>query len=389
MDVELRAIADVKPYEKNPRLNDPAVDAVAKSITEFGFRQPIVVDSQGIIVVGHTRLKAAKKLGMDKVPVHVASELTPEQAKAYRIADNATADRASWDLDILPLELSELDTMNVDLSTLGFSDDYLQQIMGPKEGLTDPDEVPEAPADPITKVGDLWTLGDHRLLCGDSTSEVDTATLMGGMLGHLVFTDPPYGVAYDGGTKARTKLVGDETTSLYLPACERAAVCSDAKAALYLWHAGVKGIAAAAAAAAAGYEIRCELVWNKNHFQYGSLSSQYKPKHEPCYYCFKRGKTPRWFGPTNEITVWDCDRSPKNDYHPTQKPVALAARAIANSSQTGHIVLDLFLGSGSTMIAAEQLGRRFYGIEIEPRYVDVAVQRWEKFAGKTAERTGG
>jgi DNA modification methylase len=214
-------------------------------------------------------------------------------------------------------------------------------------------------------------------MCGDSTSAEDVWRLMGEERAQMVFTDPPYGVAYDGGTTERETLQGDENTALYKPACEMSRDFSDSSAALYLWHAGVRGIAAAAAAAAAaaGYEIRCELVWNKNQAQFGALSAQYKQKHEPCYYCFKKGYTPHWFGPTNEVTVWDCDRESVNEYHPTQKPPDLAVRAISNSSEAGHLIADWFLGSGATIVACEQTARICYGMEIEPKYVAVTLQR--------------
>ncbi len=196
MNIELRSLAEIKPYERNPRINDAAVEAVARSIREFGFRQPVVVDIDGVIVAGHTRWKAAKKLGLDKVPVHVARELTPEQAKAYRIADNATADLATWDLELLPTELAELQALDVDLSLLGFGEDELAELLDPgvKPGLIDPDEVPEPPDEAITQPGDLWVMGNHRLLCGDSAAAQDVDRLLDGQQAHLVNTDPPYNV---------------------------------------------------------------------------------------------------------------------------------------------------------------------------------------------------
>lgn len=388
MKVEMRPTESVKPYEKNPRHNESAVDAVSESIRLYGFRQPIVVDMDGVIVVGHTRWKAAAKLGLKEVPVHVAEDLTPEKARAYRIADNQTATLASWDVDLLVGELDALKGLGVDLGGLGFPEQELANLMAllPGAALTDPDNVPAPPDAPVTQPGDLYILGNHRLLCGDARRIDDVSSLMGGQLAHLVFTDPPYGVDYDGGTKVRERLEGDTNTSLYTPACEMGFRFSDHQAALYLWHAGVKGIAAAAAAAAAGWEIRCEVVWNKNQAQFGALSAQYKQKHEPCYYCFKKGRAPRWFGPTNEVTVWDCDRSARNEFHPTQKPVALCHRAIGNSSQAGENVLDLFGGSGSTLIACEMMKRHAFLMELDGLYCDVIVRRWEELTGRKAER---
>lgn len=266
----------------------------------------------------------------------------------------------------------------IDMPT--FEAEFFKDAQAEAEG---EDEVPPVPVEARTKPGELWLLGDHRLLCGDSTKREDVERLMGGEKADMVFTDPPYGVSYDGGATKREKLAGDDTTELYGPACKMAFDHSSPDASLYLWHAGVKGIAAAAA----GYEIRCELIWNKNLAQFGALSAQYKQKHEPCYYCFKRGKTVNWDGPTNEVTVWDCDRSSKNEFHPTQKPVELAARAMRNHKCA--VILDLFGGSGSTLIAAEKEGRKARLVELQPAYVDVIISRWEEYSGGEARREDG
>lgn len=382
MLVEDWPLERILPYAGNPRKRSKkSIDKIAASIREFGPRQPIVVDEAGVILVGHGRRDAAAQLAMAMFPVHQALGLSQAQKTAYRIADNRTNEETEWDDEKLRLEFGSLGEL--DLTLTGFD---LRQVTtyvrgGPQAG---EDDVP-VDVEPRTKPGDLFLLGEHRLLCGDATNAADVALVMDGEFAHVVYTDPPYGVGYDGGTTVRDKLRGDENTDLYAPACKLAAKFSDAAAGLYLWHAGVKGIAAAAAAAAAGYEIRCELIWNKNLAQFGSLSSQYKQKHEPAYYCFKRKQSVRWFGPTNETTVWDCDRASKNEWHPTQKPVQLARRALVNSSERLSVCLDLFLGSGATLIACETEGRRCYGLEIEPKYCDVIVARWEKFTGKTAQ----
>ena len=377
-------LGDIKPYPGNPRKRSKAaVEKVAASIREFGVRQPIVVDEAGVILVGHTRRDAAELLKMPTFPVHQALGLSEAQKKAYRIADNRTNEETEWNPDLLALEMKDLQAMACDLSSTAFDPRELTGLIsaGQQEG---EDDVPE-PGIPVSRAGDLWIMGEHRLLCGDATKADDLARVMHASLAQCCYTDPPYGVGYDGGTTVREKLAGDENTDLYGPCCQMAYRFTDSLATIYLWHAGVKGIAAAAAAAAAGYEIRCELVWNKNLAQFGSLSAQYKQKHEPCYYCFKRGKTARWFGPTNETTVWDCERSSSNEFHPTQKPVALARRAILNSTAQRDKVLDLFLGSGATLIACETEGRACYGLEIEPRYCDIIVKRWEQFTGKQAK----
>jgi DNA modification methylase len=388
--VEMWPIDRPKDYPKNARRwSKEAVAKVAASIREFGWRQPVVVDADDVIVIGHLRRAAGKHIGLAECPVHVARDLSPAKVRALRLADNRTAQEATWDMETLATEFGELKAMDFDLSMTAFDSRELDALLlkpNPAE-----DDIPPTPEVPTTRLGDLWEMGGHRLLCGDATDAASVARLMDGKLADLVFTDPPYGVGYDGGTVVRERLKGDENTSLYAPCCDMAARYSKSGAAFYLWHAGVKGIAAAAAAAAAaaGYAIRCEIVWNKNLAQFGSLSAQYKQKHEPCYYCFKRGYSPKWYGPTNEVTVWDCDRSKVNDLHPTQKPVAIARRAIVNSSKLGHIVLDLFGGSGCTLVAADQSKRVCFMVELESKYCDVIIIRWQNLTGKIAVLADG
>jgi DNA modification methylase len=223
--------------------------------------------------------------------------------------------------------------------------------------------------------GDLFAIGDHRLLCGDSTDTGDVARLMGGERAKLVYTDPPYGVGYDGGTKVREKLTGDQDAGIYALFLPLLRDYTDERAPLYLWYADPVSVPVLAAFVSCGFECRAVIVWNKNLAQFGALSAQYKQKHEPCWYAHHKGIAPYWYGPTNEVTVWDEDRSASNEYHSTQKPPALAERAMRNSSVEGDIVLDCFLGGGSTMVAAEQTGRRCYGIEIEPKYCAVILER--------------
>ncbi len=371
---------------------------VVDALHQVGAARSIVIDEDNVILAGNGVTEAAAEAGITRVRVIEAdgqeviavrrTGLTAAQKRALAMFDNRAGELAEWNVDQLKADLEA----GLDLKPW-FSDEELAKLKGmavePHGGLTDPDDVPEVRATDIV-AGDLFDLGPHRLLCGDSTDPASLERLMGGDLAHCVYTDPPYGVGYDGGTKVRAKLAGDETTSLYAPACFMAAKFSDDAAALYLWHAGVKGIAAAAAAAAAaaGYEIRCELVWNKNQAQFGALSAQYKQKHEPAYYCFKKGKVARWFGPTNEITVWDCDRAKANTFHPTQKPTELAVRALNNSTASGNMVLDLFLGSGATLIGAGQIGRACRGIELAPEYCQVIIDRWEAFTGQRAQKVG-
>jgi len=376
-------ISDVRVDPGNVRAHSERnLEAIKTSLLKFGQRKPIVVGRDDIVQAGNGTVAAARALGWERVAV-VRSPLKGSEATAYSIADNRTSELAEWDESALAKALGSLKNEDgIDELATGFNEKEIERLLAQDQEVIE-DAVPEVPEKPITKPGDLWLLGEHRVLCGDSTKVEDVARVMDDDKAQMVFTDPPYGVDYDGGTTAREKLIGDHTTALYMSACKMAAMYSSKNAPLYLWHAGTKGIAAAAAAA--GYEIRCELVWNKNQAQFGALSAQYKQKHEPCYYCHKRGKAPQWFGPTNEVTVWDHDRAPRNEYHPTQKPVALAVRAAQNSSIPGQIILDLFLGSGTTLIAAEQLGRKCYGLEIEPKYCDVIVKRWENLTGKKAK----
>ena len=437
MDVELRPLAEIKPYEKNPRINDDAVDAVAASIKEFGFRQPIVVDEAGVIVVGHTRWKAAKRLGLDTVPVHVARDLTPEQAKAYRIADNKTADLATWDLELLPIELADLKALDIDLSLLGFDDDELAKLLGGDvtDGLTDPDEIPEPPDEAVTQSGDLIMLGDHRLLCGDSGSSADVDRLLDGAPIHLVNTDPPYnvrveprsnnaiaaglssfqaaGARRDGKRKHHQGLhlarhpeksrathrrlrakdrplandfVSDEQFEKLLHAWfgNLARVLQPGRA-FYLW-GGYSNIGNYPPVLKA-----CELyfsqaiIWDKQHPVL--TRKDFMGAHEWCFYGWREGAAHVYLGPHNATDLWSVKKiNPQSMIHLTEKPVELAVRAMQYSSRAGENVLDLFGGSGSTLIAAEQTGRRAFLMELDPLYCDVITQRFERFTGRKVER---
>lgn len=302
MEIASTRTDDIINYVNNTRIHsETQVDQIAASIAEFSFCNPILIDEFNVIIAGHARLSAAKKLKLEEVPTITLSHLSEAQKKAYIIADNQLPNNAEWDLDLLKVELERLGELEFDVGLIGFDADFLEMLdtEEPIEGLTDEDEVPEVPEVPVTVLGDLWVLGGHRLLCGDSTSIDAVEKLMDGQKADMVFTDPPYGVDYDGGhatEKRREKLQGDNDTALYIPCCEMAFNFTESNAPLYLWHAGVKGISAAAAAAAAGYEIRAEIIWNKNLAQFGAISAHYKQKHEPCFYCFKKGKSSRWGG---------------------------------------------------------------------------------------------
>jgi len=390
MQIEQRNINEIIPYEQNPRLNDDAVDAVANSIKEFGWRVPIIVDKDMVIICGHTRLKAAKQLGLTEVPVHVAADLPPDKVKAYRIADNQTGNIAEWDYDLLPLELADLQNMEFDLSLLGFDADELDKILNGSEvvteGMTDPDEVPEVPDEPVSRRGEIYQLGGHRLMCGDSTESVDVEALMCGEQADMVFTDPPYGVSYSGVNNPDGRewevienddLRGDKLSEFLLEAFKNIKSRLKSKRAFYIWYATRNHIQFETAIIEAGLKSKQVLMWNK-----GMIlgHSDYHWAFEPCFYGCHADENCEWFGDRCQTTVWDIKRDNTADYmHPTQKPTALAQKALFNSSKTGEIILDLFGGSGSTLIACEQTGRKARLMEFDPKYADVIRRRWAEF----------
>lgn len=396
LTVELWPIGRLKPYDKNPRVRSKkAVAKVAASIREFGFRQPIVADENDVILVGHTRRDAAESLGMTEVPVHQALGLTEAQKTAYRIADNRTNEETEWNEDLLKFELQGLDDMKFDMSLTGFDlrnvNSYLRG--GPLDG---EDDVPE-PGEPITKPGDLWLLGEHRLLCGDSTKPEDVARLMRGEKAGLMNTDPPYGISYDseelhphGVSMAR---IGnderkDADLQRFLETVFRAAIPNlNANAAWYLWHAMLtQGFFAAAAAAAADVKLHRQIIWVKPILVFGR--GQYHWKHELCFMGWIKGHEPPDYGDHKQTTVWEAGRvtqAERDEFqHSTPKPVELFRIPILKHLMPGEIAFDPFSGTGPQFIAAEAERRRCYGLEIEPRYCDVIVARWEKFTSLKA-----
>ncbi len=384
MHIELRKLNEVKPYEKNPRINDDAVEAVAKSIKEFGFNQPIVVDTDGVIIVGHTRWKAAKSLGLEQVPVHVAKELSPEQIKAYRIADNKTNELAEWDYELLPIELSELQDMNFDLSLLGFDTSELEQLLNGEEvvteGMTNPDEVPETPEEPVSKRGEIYQLGNHRLMCGDSTESVDVEALVCGGKVDLFLSDPPYNVAYEsdaGMTIQNDDMGNSEFLEFLTSAFKNAVEIMKEGASYYIFHADSEGYNFRGACIASGLKVRQCLVWKKDSFVMGRQS--YHWSHEPILYGWKDGAAHNWYSDRKQTTVLEFDRPKKSDLHPTMKPVEILIYLIQNSSKKGNLIADFFGGSGSTLIAAEQTGRKAFLMELDEKYCDVIRKRWAEF----------
>ena len=383
MQIELRKLDEVKPYENNPRVNDDAVEAVAKSIKEFGFRQPLVVDANGVIICGHTRWKAAKKLGLEQVPVHVARDLTPEQVKALRIADNKTAELSDWNYELLPLELSELQEMNFDLSLLGFDSSELEKLLNGDaltEGLTDPDGVPETPEEPVSKRGEIYQLGNHRLMCGDSTNISDVKALMSGNIADLLLQDPPYNVAYEGEnnmTIQNDDMNDSEFLKFLTDAFKNAVEVMKPGASFYLFHSDIEGLNFRSACKSAGLHLRECLVWVKDTLVLGRQDYHYR--HEPILYGWKDGAAHFWYSDRKQTTILEFVRPKKSELHPTMKSVEMLIYLIKNSSKKGDTVTDLFGGSGSTLIAAEQTGRKAYLMELDEKYCDVIRKRWAEF----------
>jgi len=394
MQIQQLKVEDLIPYVNNSRKHsDEQVAQIAASIKEFGWTNPILIDGDKGIIAGHGRLMAARKLKMAEVPVIEISHLTETQKKALVIADNKLALNADWDLDLLTIELDELLTDGFDLELLGFDKEELDKLLEPEqiEGLTDEDAVPEIPEEPKTKLGDIWVLGNHRLMCGDSTSIDAVDTLLENQKADLVFTDPPYGVSYEGGHNQKKRkgiiadtLEGDDLTDLFYGALMAAIPNTKDGAAFYVWYASGKSIETYAALSKLPLKLRAVIQWYKVKSGLGAFMSQYIPNSEPCMYLHKNGCSPAWYGPTNEKTVWELKKESKNNYHPTQKPVELPERAITNSSKAGDMVLDLFGGSGSTLIACEKQNRDARLMELDPKYCDVIIKRWQEFTGKQA-----
>lgn len=386
--------AKLKPYAGNARTHsEEQVAEIAASITEFGFLVPILANADNTIEAGHGRQLAALSLGLKRVPVIRATHLTKAQRRAYVIADNKLALNAGWDKQLLGVEIAGLQDLGFDVDLLGFSDDELKDLLNPGgAGLTDPDAVPEPPETPQTVRGDLWILDGHKLLCGDATSLEDVARLCGDDLVDLFLTDPPYNVDYTGKTKKALKLkndsMDDEAFRTFLTASYTAAdSVMKAGAVFYIWHADSEGYNFRGAAVDTGWEVRQCLIWNKNNMVMGR--QDYHWKHEPCLYGWKGGAGHLWATDRKQVTVLEFDRPGASREHPTMKPVDLMEYQIKNNTKGSDIVLDTFGGSGSTMIACEQSGRRARIMELDPVYCDVSIKRWQEFTGKTAIHEDG
>ena len=383
------------PYVRNPRKNDHAIEQMAGAIREFGFRIPIVAKSTGEVIDGHLRLKAALKMGLQSVPVVLADELTESQIKAFRILANRSATWAEWDDELLGIELTELKDAGFDLALTGFSSEEWDALIAgddaSEDGLTDDDAVPEVTENPISRTGDVWLLGEHKLICGDATKPEDYQALLGDELVDMTFTDPPYNVNYANTAKDKMRgknrpilndNLGIEFGTFLVAACKN--VLNVTKGAVYIAMSSSELDTLQAAFREAGGRWSTFIIWAKNTFTLGR--ADYQRQYEPILYGWREGADHFWCGARDQGDVWNIKKPHKNDLHPTMKPVELVERAVRNSSKTQDLVLDPFGGSGTTLIACEKTGRRARLIELDPKYVDVIVKRWQDFTGKEAKR---
>lgn len=390
--IEQWPIERLLPYAANARTHpDDQVAQIAGSIAEFGFNVPCLVDERGVLIAGHGRLLAARRLGLAEVPVIRLGHLTDAQARAFRIADNQIALNAGWDDAMLAAEVARLKEEGIDLDLLGFGEDELDRLLddlnGTDGGTDDEDVVPEPPVEPVTRPGDLWLLGAHRLLCGDATSADDVERLLAGAVPHLMVTDPPYGVEYD--PSWRNEAGVSATTRTGRVSNDDRADWRDAWALFpgdvaYVWHAGVHARTVAESLEASGLMIRSQIVWAKPRFVLGR--GDYHWQHEPCFYTVRKGANGHWQGARDQSTLWTIGSSDEDaaTVHGTQKPVECMRRPIVNNSRRGDLVYEPFAGSGTTIVAAESIGRACLALEIDPRYCDVIVERWQAFTGSSA-----
>lgn len=381
MNIVEKRIEELTPFENNPRHNDGAVEVVANSIKEFGFKVPVIVDKDNVIVAGHTRIKAAELLGIEKVPVIVASDLTDEQVKAFRLADNKTAEIAKWDYEKLEIELQGI--ASIDMGDFGFELE-LDNINIDSYG--DEEYEISIPVEPKCKLGDTYKLGNHILMCGDSTSPESVRRLIGDRDVDLLLTDPPYNVDYVGKTDEALTMANDamddeQYVQFLVEAISNAVEHLKEGASYYIFHAD--GLAVRMAVNESGLRVRQCLIWVKNSIVMGR--QDYHWKHEPILYGWKDGAAHYFVNDRTQSTILEADRPQRNDVHPTMKPLPLIKRLVANSTRPGDVVLDLFGGSGTTLIACEEMNRRCFMMEYDPGYCDVIIDRWIKFTGKEAE----
>lgn len=386
-------VSDLVPYARNSRTHSPQqVDKIAASIREFGFLNPVIVDAQNGIVAGHGRVLAAQKLGLTTLPCIEASHLTEAQRKAYVLADNRLALDAGWDNELLRIELQELQSDGFNLELTGFNlDEIAGFLVDPNAGLTDPDAVPDVPANPVTVLGDIWVMGKHRIACGSSTDAHTVEAVLAGVRPHLMVTDPPYGVEYDASWREKAGVSG--------PGGAKGKVLNDDRAdwreawalfpgdVAYVWHADRFSPTVAESLEATAFEMRALIIWAKSQLVMGR--GHYHSQHEPCWYAVRKSANGHWAGDRKQTTLWQIPKPQKSETgHSTQKPIECMKRPIENNSSAGQAVYEPFSGSGTTIIAGEMTGRCIYAIELSPAYVDVAVKRWQDFTGIKAVLEG-
>ncbi len=401
LPIEMWPIDRPKPYAKNARtVSARAIDSVASSLKEFGWRQPIVVDAKDVVIAGHKRLLAALKLGMAEVPVHVALGLTVAQAKAYRLMDNRSNQNSDWDMELVQAEMVELQG-KIELELTGFEKDEIEQALQKACAMTGLEEdVPGLPVEAVSKLGDRWLLDEHALVCGDATNKKQVELLMSGEKAQLIFTDPPYNVDYEGYTEQELTIQGDKMTpekfnEFLVASFANYAAIALPSSSIYVCHPSCYQTEFQNAMEAAGFEIRCQIIWAKNTFAWGF--SRYKWQHEPMfyghlpiYYGHMAKRTDPWYGDRSQSTLWEEPKPAASRLHPTMKPIGLVQRALGNSSQHSDLVVDLFGGAGSTLIACELMKRRCRTMELDPRYADVIIMRWQNYtAGKVARLADG
>ena len=390
-NVSRRPVDALIPYARNARTHsDAQVAQIAASIKEWGWTTPVLIDESGGIIAGHGRVMAAQKLGIKEVPVMVAAGWTEAQRRAYVLADNQLALNAGWDMDMLSIELGDLKAESFDLGLLGFDEKFLADVFADKnEGLTDPDDTPETPETPVAALGDVWLLGRHRLVCGDSCAANAVDAALNGVKPHLMVTDPPYGVEYDAGWRddvsgkhgatgtAKGKVLNDDRADW------REAWALFPGDVAYVWHADVRAREVVESLESSGFIMRAQIIWAKS--QLAMSRGHYHYQHEPCWYAVRKNATGHWTGDRKQSTLWQIPKPQKSETgHSTQKPIECMKRPIENNSSPGQAVYEPFSGSGTTIIAAEMTGRACHAIELNPPYIDVAVIRWQNFTGKQA-----
>jgi len=380
MEIQIVKLSEIKSNPNNPRIiKDDKFRKLVKSIQEFPKMleiRPVVVNADMIVLGGNMRLKACKEAGLKEVPVICADHLTEDEQKQFIIKDNVGFGEWDWDMIANEWDAEEVEEWGLDIPEFSIKEEL--------EAEEDDYEMPDEVQTDIV-IGDLFEIGDHRLLCGDSTDSDQVSKLMNGEKADMVFTDPPYGVSYEGGHNKKKRkgiendtLEGQELTDLFYESLMNADIFSKDSSAFYIWYSTNKSVETFASFSRLNLSVRAVIAWYKVKSGLGSFMSQYIPNFEPCIYAFKNGKSPQWFGASDEKSVWELKKESRNEYHPTQKPIELPSRAITNSSKLKDIIYDCFLGSGSTMVSAHQLKRKCYGMELDPKYCQVIVDRMKK-----------